>query len=77
MEEDIMLRNLIPEIAKQNGITTPQEFSYKVNVTWPAAKRFLTGECLDKTPMYSLVKIARAFGVKVTDLFEDTEAATE
>jgi hypothetical protein len=69
-----MLKNEIKRLAKDRGIIRAQELVLITGLTWPTAKNLLVTDKLDKVWGVTLNSVAVALGVKVDDLYTDTEA---
>jgi DNA-binding Xre family transcriptional regulator len=63
------MRSKIKVLAKQKGITTPQQLSYAARITWPTAKKVWQGD-LSKTWGETLFKLSQALECRFEDLFE-------
>ena len=69
-----MLKNKIKQLAQERGINRAHELVLATGLTWPTAKNLLMADKLDKVWGATLQSVAVALGVKVDDLYTDTEA---
>ena len=62
------MQSKVSELAAKKGIKSPQELSYKAEITLPTAKKVWRGD-LSKRYANTLRKLAAALGCSMDDLF--------
>ena len=70
-----MVRLLIKDLAEQKGISQSR-LQREAGVTMPMLRRYWQNDT-DSVHLVSMVKIARALGVRVSDLFAEDDATSE
>jgi transcriptional regulator with XRE-family HTH domain len=70
-----MARLVIKEIAERKGLNRSQ-LQIKAGVTLPMLNRYWNNDT-DSVHLASMEKIARALGVRVSDLFAEDDASKE